>query len=113
MLLIGRRGFFGAVHDEHALHVINLQAAGEVVDHLLVVAVSGETLYLGDLRLNTSVETEDGYPLQSRLLDARAERGGFAIADDESFWVLIESNIVESLSNLLRALSELGCLFLI
>ena len=86
ILEVGFVGFGGgeiAMNDKDALHLIDYQTAGEIVDHLLIIAVTGEAFDLGDLRLDAMIHTEDGYPLETGLLDTCAERGRFAIADDE------------------------------
>ena len=83
MVFIGVRGVLIAMDDEDALDLVRLQTTGEVVYHLLVVTVPGEAFYLGYLRLDTTVETEDGNPLESRFLNTCAEGGGFAVTDDE------------------------------
>ena len=71
------------MNNEDALYLIYRQAAGEVVDHLLVVAMSGEAFDLGDLRFDTAVLAEDRDPLQAGLLNTRTEGCGFAITDNE------------------------------
>ena len=74
---------FFAMNDKDALNLVYLERTGEVIYHLLVIAVTGETFYFGDLGFDFPVQTEDGYPLQSGLLDTCTEGGRLAVTDDE------------------------------
>ena len=61
------------VHHEHPLHLVHLQTAGEIVNHLLVVTVSGEAFNLRDLRFDTVVTANfrmDETVLRSALVRA-------------------------------------------
>ena len=82
ILVFGLRRFF-AVDDEGALHLFGLERTRQQINHLAIVAVSGEALDLGDLRLDLMIKAKDGYPLAVGILDACAERGRRTVTYDK------------------------------
>ena len=73
-----------AMDDEGPLDLIDREGAREVINHLLVIAMSGEAFNLRDLGFDLSVETEDRDPLESGLLNTCAKCGRFAITDNKN-----------------------------
>ncbi len=52
-----------AVYDEDTPDGVRLEASREIINHFTVIAVSGETFDLGDLRLDLTVKTKNRNPL--------------------------------------------------
>ena len=63
MRTIGFRRREFAVYDEDTLDRVRLEASREIINHFTIIAVSGETFDLGDLRLDLAVKTKDRNPL--------------------------------------------------
>lgn len=57
------------MYHKRSLHLVHSQTTGQVINHLLVVTMSGEAFNLCDLGFDPSVQTEDRNPLQAGLLN--------------------------------------------
>ena len=55
--------------DEGALYRLRIEVVRQVLNHLVVVTVTGKTFNLRNLRLNTMVKAEDTDPLAFGVLD--------------------------------------------
>ena len=72
------------MHDKRAAYRLYIYAVGKIVNHFLVISMSGKALYLAHLGFYLVVKTEDTDPFQIRVLDTRPQRGRRTIAHNEN-----------------------------